>query len=197
MIANLVAHQPEPLQADIVGQFLDLPGGAQAATGRLDDDDHRVDEIDRRSPEVLDSGVHVQNKNVVIAEKQMGEQGFQHGALRANAARAAQINGAHFEQANIAVGDAETLREVIDARVDGKKSTTGTRFRAGALLDQFFHFDNRFELSQFLLGESQSPGQTGRWVGVHGQNVPATIGINLSQQRGQRRFAHAAFSTNC
>ena len=45
-ISHLVTYQPQPGQTDIVGQFLELGGRAQAPPGRLGDDQHGVHEID-------------------------------------------------------------------------------------------------------------------------------------------------------
>ena len=51
-----------------------FPQQPQAA--RSTDDEHRIHEINCRTAEVFDAGVHIEQENIVLAEEQMREQSF-------------------------------------------------------------------------------------------------------------------------
>ena len=159
-------------QANVIGQFFDLGGSAQAAAGRFDDDDHGIDEIHRRPAQVLDPGVHIQDQHIVLAEQQVGEQRLEHGAFGADTARAADVHRAHFQQAHVC--DACTLKRSGISSTRGlmvKKPPTVPGLGPGAFLDQCVHLSDRVEPGAQLRRETQCAGQAGRRVGVHRQHL--------------------------
>ncbi len=95
------------------------------------------------------------------------------------------------------MGDAETLGDIIDARVEGEETANRARLGAGAFLDQRVHLSDGVQFGAQFLRESQSTSETGRWVTVHGQHIPTRVGVHLSEQRCQRRLAYTSLTTNC
>jgi len=177
-------------------QLFDLRRRGQAAPRRLDDDEHRVDEVDRRAAQMLDARVHIQDQHLVLAEEQVREQRLEHRALRADAARSTQIDRAHLQQPYTAMRHAEAIGDVVDARVDLEEATYGPGLGAGALLDQVVHLGDRAQPGAQLGWEAERPGQAGRRVGVRGQHHAPCVGVHLSQQRRQRRLAHSSLAGN-
>ena len=94
----------------------DLPDRPHAAVGGFGHYQHRVHGFGRSAPQMLDPCVKVEKDHFVPLEHDMPHQLFEQRACRADAARSAFLYGAQKQQAYVAVGYGEALRQIGDIR---------------------------------------------------------------------------------
>src|SRR5687768_17159037 len=127
----------------------------------------------------------------------MSEQRLEHRRLGTDTTRAAQFHTAHFKQTYTLMEDAEPLRDIVHARVEGEKSSDSPRLRACALFDERVHLGDGFELRAQLGWEPQRACETWTWVYIHRQNLTALVRVRLGEQCRERCLAHTTFTSNC
>ena len=103
---------------------------------------------------MLYSGIHIQNKHVILTEQQVSEERLEQRALRTDATRSTDIYRSHLQQAHLSVKNAKSLWDIIHARIQSEKATNRARLGAGSLLDQCVHLGNRAQLGAEFAGES-------------------------------------------
>ena len=121
----------------------------------------------------------------------MGDQRFEQGVFRAEAAGAAPADRPQPQQPHPAVGDAEALGDVVHLGVQLEPAADRARLRARTLVNQRLHLGDRFELGVHCGCEAKRQTQVACRVGVDGDDVLAALGVYVGKQGGQRGFADA------
>jgi hypothetical protein len=67
---------------------------------------------------VFDARIHVEQHDLIAPQEDVRDELFEQHTLRADAARATSFDGAELEQANAALRQRETVRQIVNARVE-------------------------------------------------------------------------------
>ena len=98
LVPDLIGHHTNLLDPQILGQPLHIAVGLDTAGTRLNDHDKLVHIGSGAPAQVLQTGLHIHNDHIVLAEGQGGQDGFEHHVLRAYTAGAAHIHRTHDQQ---------------------------------------------------------------------------------------------------
>ena len=141
---------------------------------------------------MLEPGLHVHDDDVVPAEDQVRHDRLEHHVLRADAAGAAGVDGAHDEKLHAVDVLGELVGQVRDVGVELIEAVLVVG--AGALLGQLLHFGHGNDGVDFFLAQPQRQTQVRVRIDIGGEDRAPFVGVQPRERGGQRRLADAALA---
>ena len=143
---------------------------------------------------MFQTGLHVHNDHVVLAEHQAGQQRLEHHMLGAHAAGAAGVHGAHDQQLDAVDVLGQFVGQIRDLRIELVEGVAGVG--SGTLPGQFLHFGDGDDGIDLLLRQTQGQAQVGVGVHIGGKHRAPLVGIEPGKGGREGGFTHTALAGN-